>query len=226
MEGIKEFLSSSTIHGLVYVANTGRLTRILWILVVSIGFTCAGVIIQKSFSSWAVSPVTTTLESHPLTDLAFPSVTVCPPRDSFTSLNRDLSRLAENFTIDPPTKNALIADLPSVIFDSDFNETFSTFSRATNLSLGWYLGYTSIAFISRPLGHQPLPVVYQSSALAETVSSPFFEEPFDIETFEKNMLFRIEIYKPKKATSNTKIEIKIEFDTDNEKFIRETPNLG
>ena len=58
------------------------------------------------------------------------------------------------------------------------------------------------------------------------VSSPFFEEPFDIETFEKNMLFRIEIYKPKKATSNTEIEIKIEFDTDNEKFIRETPNLG
>ena len=81
MEGVKEFLESSTIHGLVYISTTRRLARLLWLCVVISGFTGAVVIIYQSFSSWAVSPVSTTIETLPITELDFPSVTVCPPRE-------------------------------------------------------------------------------------------------------------------------------------------------
>ena len=64
--------------------------RLFWIFVIFTGFTGAGVLIHQSFNSWSNSPISTTIETLPITDLDFPNVTVCPPRDSFTSLNPDL----------------------------------------------------------------------------------------------------------------------------------------
>ena len=93
MDGVKdmkEFLESSTIHGLSYIAANRRLVRLFWIWVVITGFTGAAVMIQQSFSSWADSPISTTIETRPITEIDFPNVTVCPPRNSFTSLIPDL----------------------------------------------------------------------------------------------------------------------------------------
>ena len=50
MDGVKEFLESSTIHGLVYIATTRRLARLLWILIVAAGSVGAVILIQQSFS--------------------------------------------------------------------------------------------------------------------------------------------------------------------------------
>ena len=99
MEGVKEFLESSTIHGLVYIATTRRLARLLWILIVAAGSVGAVILIQQSFSSWASSPITTTIDTRPITDLDFPNVTVCPPRNSFTTLIPDLLR-ARNINLE------------------------------------------------------------------------------------------------------------------------------
>ena len=51
MDGVQEFLESSTIHGLVYIATNRRVARLLWICVVIAGFTTAGVLISQSLSS-------------------------------------------------------------------------------------------------------------------------------------------------------------------------------
>ena len=107
MEGLKEFLESSTIHGLVYISTTRRLVRLLWIGVVIGGFIGAGVLIHESFSSWATSPVSTTIEILPISDLDFPNVTVCPARNSFTSLLPVLV-MARNVTLNNEQKKELI----------------------------------------------------------------------------------------------------------------------
>ena len=70
MDTVTNFLESSTIHGLVYMSTEKkRFVKIFWILVVIGGFTGAGVMIYNSFQSWAESPVKTTIETHPVTEI-------------------------------------------------------------------------------------------------------------------------------------------------------------
>ena len=82
MGGVTEFLESSTIHGLVYLARTQKLSRLFWMLVVMTGFTVAGYLIQQSFADWASNPVSTTLKTFSIDEISFPRVTVCPPRET------------------------------------------------------------------------------------------------------------------------------------------------
>ena len=107
MEVLREFLESSTIHGLTYI-STAKVSQIgnqyfitvsqtkagkfCWFLVVCLGFTGAGYLIHTSYSDWQKSPVSTSISTKPISELEFPTVTVCPPKDSHTALNYDLMR--------------------------------------------------------------------------------------------------------------------------------------
>ena len=42
MDNIKEFLESTTIHGLTYISTTRKLVRLFWVIVVISGFSGAG----------------------------------------------------------------------------------------------------------------------------------------------------------------------------------------
>ena len=117
MDGLKEFLESSTIHGLIYIATNRRVARLLWIWVVFAGFTGAGVLIYQSFSSWEESPVSTTIETRSISDLEFPGVVVCPAKNSFTTLNPDLIRANKN-SWDGNTTRRLQEILIEATFDS------------------------------------------------------------------------------------------------------------
>ena len=98
MEGVRTFLESSTIHGLTYISTTRKYARLFWILVVLTGFFGASLLIKESFDSWAESPVKTTIETLPISEIRFPKVTVCPPKNTFTDLNYDLMMI-ENITL-------------------------------------------------------------------------------------------------------------------------------
>ena len=93
MEDFKSYLESSTVHGLVYISTTKRLIKLFWILVVIAGFLGAGIMIQQSFQSWQDSPVKTTIETRPISEMTFPKISVCPPRDTYTNLNYDLMNI-------------------------------------------------------------------------------------------------------------------------------------
>ena len=93
MDNVKQFLESSTIHGLAYIATTRRHVRVFWVCAVIAGFSSAFMIILQSFENWSENPVTTTLETLPISDITFPKVTVCPPANTATNLNYDLMNL-------------------------------------------------------------------------------------------------------------------------------------
>ena len=116
MDGLRIFLESSTIHGLTYISSTRRYVKLFWILVVVGGFTGAAVLIYESFQSWAVSPVKTTIETHPITELSFPKVTVCPPKNTYTDLNYDLM-MTKNMTLDNDTRNHLAYYAIELLYD-------------------------------------------------------------------------------------------------------------
>ena len=103
-----EFLESSTIHGLVYISTSkSKLVKLLWIIIVSMGFFSAGYIIYDSFYDWAESPFVTSVETIPISEVPFPGVTICPPLGSNTALNYDLMT-AENISMDEDIRNELI----------------------------------------------------------------------------------------------------------------------
>ena len=52
----------------------------------------AGYLINNSYCDWHDSPISTTITTHPIDGLEFPTVTVCPPRGSNTALNYDLMK--------------------------------------------------------------------------------------------------------------------------------------
>ena len=99
MDGIKEFLESSAIHGLTYISTTRTaLSKVFWIFVVVCGFITAFVLIDRSFVAWEKSPIATSIETFPISNVTFPRVTVCPPKGTNTALNYDLWK-SENRTL-------------------------------------------------------------------------------------------------------------------------------
>ena len=78
----------------------------MWLGVVCLGFLGAGCLIFKSYHEWQESPIATSITTHPIDDLDFPIVTVCPPRDSNTALYHDLVK-AGNGTLSEKDRKAL-----------------------------------------------------------------------------------------------------------------------
>ena len=81
MESIKLLFESSTIHGLTHIATARKFARLFWSIIVVLGFTGAGVLINTSFDAWSKNPVSTTIETYPIDELKHPKVTVCPPKN-------------------------------------------------------------------------------------------------------------------------------------------------
>ena len=120
MQAVREFLENSTIHGLAHISTTRSLVRLLWFSVVLGGFIGAGVLIHQSFAEWSSSPVSTTIETLSISQLDFPNVTVCPARNSFTSLLPVLVR-ARNLTFDSNMRSQFAYDVPDVVYNRTFD---------------------------------------------------------------------------------------------------------
>ena len=95
-----EFLESSTIHGLQHISTAkSRAGRLAWVAIIVVCFAFAMHMITSSYKEWQESPVSTTITTHPITELDFPTVTVCPPRGSNTAVNHVLEKIKDvNFT--------------------------------------------------------------------------------------------------------------------------------
>ena len=79
-------------------------------LIVAACFGLAIYMINNSYNEWQTSPVSTTITTHPISYLEFPTVTVCPPRGTNTALNIVLAKVKkENFTNEERQKLKSIA---------------------------------------------------------------------------------------------------------------------
>ena len=73
-----------------------KAAKAAWLIIVCFGFLGAFLLISRSYSNWQSSPISTAISTHPLEELDFPPVAVCPPEDSNTALNYDLMRAANH----------------------------------------------------------------------------------------------------------------------------------
>ena len=93
---VHEFLESSTIHGLAHIAKGRNIyARVIWVLIVIACFSIGISLIDKAFYSWATTPIITTVDTRPISEVIFPEITVCPPSGTDTALNLDLEGAQE-----------------------------------------------------------------------------------------------------------------------------------
>ena len=147
MNHIKEFLDTSTIHGMSWISVSNGFSRILWISIVIGGFSGAGFLIFESFKSWADSPISTTIETLPISQITFPNVTVYPPKNSFLNLNHDIKQ-SENIKLDNDTREELFDFALDVIQDEFHKEIMTNLSKVEDPDryYNWYHGYTRIRY--------------------------------------------------------------------------------
>ena len=145
VEEIKQFFELSTIHGLHYISNTRKCSRLFWTLVVIGGFLGAGYLIYESFHNWQQSPISTTVETLPISKILVPNVTVCPPKNLILNLNYDILE-SEEVKFGNRERETLFESSLKIIQDHYYKEIMQNLSKLSSSDRyhNWYHGYTQI----------------------------------------------------------------------------------
>ena len=208
MENIRNFLETSTVHGISYISTTKKYVKVFWILVVIGGFTGAGVLIYNSFQSWNESPVKTTIETHPISKITFPKVTVCPPKNTYTDLNYDLM-MTENMTLDNDIRNELANFAVELLYD-DMHDSIMTNMRKLEENdryYNWYHGYT---LMKLPYIHSYSGCLYyylDTSATSGTIFTQHFGGKFDADKVDTDLRYIVTVYRPDSVTNNPNVTL-------------------
>ena len=204
MDGVNEFLKSSTIHGLVYISTArSTLIKCFWFVVVLLGFIASVFLINEAFLDWNESPIGTSEETLPIDNILFPKITVCPPKGTHTGLNQhlvmstgvSLKESEEKKVIELSRKLVEERESWEIMID---NLQFKELNKFKN----WYDGKSSVAFqfetIQGPLTaidtldfgnfedpewHYAQNYFLKTYATSGSVQTPWFGKSFDEETF-------------------------------------------
>ena len=205
MERVSAFLESSTIHGLTYISTTRKYARAFWIIVVLTGFTGAGYLIQTSFQSWAESPIKTTIETLPISELKFPKVTVCPPKNTYTDLNHDLM-VAENYTLTEEMRDELIEYSEKVIDEHTFTDDLEMVQEDDRY-YNWYYGYSKIMRTFTDDQYDQLCYFLYTSATSGVVTTQYFRDQYQPSLVERKVMSAVVVYPPEAVRNNTNVTL-------------------
>ena len=159
----------------------GKLEKILWLLVVILAFSGSLYLINNSYSEWQKTPIATNIVTHPLRDLDFPIVTVCPPEDSNTALYPDLMRLDNNSFSDDDRRQLLVS-VKKILTTStmDFAQNVLAVTNPENIE-------------SLHKGYQSFPSVYgddgfeiKVGGIKGTITSPRFNQSYTENEFKSD----------------------------------------
>ena len=214
MEHIKTFLDSSTIHGLSWISTTRRWSRLFWLLIVIGGFSGAGYLIHASFYNWELSPISTAIETLPISHITFPNVTVCPPKNSTLNLNHVIEQ-SKGVILGNNTRNKLINYAMDVIQEEFYKEVMKNLSKVEdpNRYHNWYHGYAAIEYPYYK--NNQLRYEVSTIAIAGNLTTRYFGEKFDAEKVDGHIKFMISIDPPftLKADGSSKIILNIQKNT-------------
>ena len=93
----------------------------------------------------------TKIETFPIGQLKFPSITVCPPKGSYTNLNFDLVNLGKNVTNFNADDRLHLQQLAKqLIYDNEFASVLKKESKLKmkNKYLSWYNGFTELTLFN------------------------------------------------------------------------------
>ena len=145
-----------------------------------LGFLGAGYLINRSYSEWLKSPVATSITTHPIADLDFPTVTVCPPKGSHTPLNYDLMK-ADNDSLTEDERK----DLKLALFEIMMEPTHQAFIKSM-LANPIDVKQIYKGFQSTPKLSKTLEVETRIWNINGTLQTPRFGEEYDKNRYKEN----------------------------------------
>ena len=203
MHEFRSFLESSTIHGLTYISSTRKYVRLFWIFVVITGFSAASFMIYQSFQAWEENPVSTNIETLPITEITFPKVTVCPPKGTYTDLNYDLM-ITEKMVLDNEVRTNLSKYAVELLQDHLHHVVMTNFSKLQedNMYRKWYLGYSKIQGPEYKGSFTDIQLHLNSDATSGTITTEHYGEKFDADKVEPDIRYVISIHPPESVLGN------------------------
>ena len=155
-------------------------------LVVCLGFIGAGILIGKSYKEWQEKPIATSITTHPIDDLDFPNVTICPPRDSNTALYHDLVK-AGNGPLSDQNRERLRRSAYEILMEPShgaYNKKMRPMSHMGNLD-------------QVVQGFHSLPIPYNDANgfkikmwnLNGTITTPWFQKDYVVEYYQEDKEF-------------------------------------
>ena len=213
MNSLREFLESSTIHGLSYISTApSKASKALWLAIVVTGFCTAGYLINSSYKEWQSAPISTAISTHPISDLDFPTITVCPPERSNTILNYDLMRAA-NMTLTDQNRQTLV----NLSRDLLIHAPALKFAKQA-LAM---INENNVPNLFGKVSEQTYPFPYiddiidkpgfeiWSSALNGDYTSPGFAQPIDCNLTYPNVRFTLLLPLDKRDLTNETFELSV-----------------
>ena len=201
MSGFKEFLETSSLHGLLLISLNRGFIRLFWVGVVVSGFLGAGILMRNSVRSWYETPVSTTIETRPIADLSFPLVTVCPPVRTYTNINYDLLT-ADRLELDKVSRQELYNYVVTFIQDLEFSESLADLLsyREDGRFTNWYLGHTEITlpyhYVPSGLSHTRRMFELKTYTTEGCIASSNYAQTFDFDQFQNYEQFNAFLKKP------------------------------
>ena len=204
MEVVRTFLESSTIHGLTYISTTRKYSRLFWTLVVFMGFSYACYMILESFKSWDEMPVKTSVETLPISQLKFPRLTVCPPKNTYTDMNYDLME-ADTMTLN---KSELSKQADQIVDDCMFMNDLNKLQEE-NRYFNRYHGYT-VLNIQKP-DKENIYYRYELNTVATSgsISSQYYGEPFQqsLVVDMNEIVFEVNVIPPESVQEDDEVTL-------------------
>ena len=218
MTKFKDFLESSTIHGLGYIStSSNKLVKIFWVFVVLGGVSTAVYYIHNAFQSWNESPIATSIETFPIMKASFPRVTVCPPAGSNTAFNIDLVNAGKD-TLDKNTRKELVELAEEWMQDKEFKEIFQMEGafKEKGKYRNWYESFTNVFLPKARSPNKIHQARFIISATSGSMSTPWFGTKFSSDNFQFKLEYKYEFYPSYKITEsypNASFVLKLLIDT-------------
>ena len=209
MEEIRTFLEASTIHGVSYISTTRKFARLFWILVVLTGFSGAGLLIKEAFDNWTENPIKAHMDTRPISELKYPKVTVCPPKNTFTDLNYDLM-LAENVTFTEEMKDEMFRAAVEIAEEDVFTMSNLSKLHEKDRFYNWYHGYSLLKLPSYGTLFNRLEYTIDTSATSGLVQTQYYGEKFQKNLVERKLEYNVNITRNPSSNKNLTLHLKIE----------------
>ena len=207
MKSFKEFLDSSTIHGLQYISTTRNIVRLFWIFVVLTCLTTSFWLINQSFKSWAETPVITAIDSQSTSKIRLPKVTVCPPQNTYTDLNLDLIK-TYNVTLNKAEKDELTRFAMEVIQNNIHMEIMRHIRKLEEKDQfnNWYQGLTQIKLPVKSNDEAYKFEIWTYKSAGE-VSTQFFGLPYNESLVDRDIYIIVYIGLAPELRSNENVTL-------------------
>ena len=157
----------------------------------------SGFLINDSFKSWDKEPVTTSIETLPISWVNLPGIVVCPPKGSHTGLNYDLLA-AVNTTLTNEDRKEMLDLTLEILTEAEANMSLAQLAPflEDGRPRNWLEGQSKVTlpqtYHDEYYGETNFYLFF-TSATSGSVSTPFFGEDFDATKYKRSVDWQYEI---------------------------------